>query len=319
MATNLLTKPEDLKQDVKFQGLIYGQPGIGKSTIALSAPNPVMIDAEKGIKRVEPHLRVPSLQAENYEEILALLNSDEIKPFDTIVFDTMGKVLELMEPYLIKLNPKNAMSSGALSLAGYKARKMEFNNLLKLIRRFNKSVLFVAHEKEEKNGEDKIIRPDVPGSSGADLIKDLDFVGYMEAKGTKRTISFFPTEKYYAKNSLQLDEVIEVPDTKNGNTFISEKIVKMTQEKLSKQADLIKEYNGTLAEAEEFISKSDDPNAVIEHLTIMNDIWDAKKRAFILLKQRARELDYEYKNKKFIKIEDRKEDETSISDTNPAE
>ncbi len=61
---------------------------------------------KKGIKRVEPHLRVPSLQAENYEEILTLLNSAEIKPFDTIVFDTMGKVLELMEPYLIKLNPK---------------------------------------------------------------------------------------------------------------------------------------------------------------------------------------------------------------------
>ena len=97
--------------------------------------------------------------------------------------------------------------------------KMEFNNLLKLIRRLNKSVLFIAHEKEEKNGEDKIIRPDVPGSSGADLIKDLDFVGYMEAKGTKRTISFFPTEKYYAKNSLQLDEVIEVPDTKKRKYF----------------------------------------------------------------------------------------------------
>ncbi len=194
---------------------------------------------------------------------------------------------------------------------------MEFNNLLKLIRRLNKSVLFIAHEKEEKNGEDKIIRPDVPGSSGADLIKDLDFVGYMEAKGTKRTISFFPTEKYYAKNSLQLDEVIEVPDTKNGNTFISEKIVKMTQEKLSKQADLIKEYNDTLAIIEKFINNSDDPNQVINDLQNMNDIWDAKKRAFVLLKQRAKDLGYEYKNKEFVKIEDKKGNETSVSDTNP--
>ena len=35
---------------LNFKGLIYGQPGIGKSTIALSAPNPVMVDAEKGLK-----------------------------------------------------------------------------------------------------------------------------------------------------------------------------------------------------------------------------------------------------------------------------
>ncbi len=73
--------------------------------------------------------------------------------------------------------------------------KMEFNNLLKLIRRLNKSVLFIAHEKEEKNGEDKIIRPDVPGSSGADLIKDLDFVGYMEAKRNQTHNFIFSNRK----------------------------------------------------------------------------------------------------------------------------
>lgn len=302
--SSLLTKPEDLKPDVRFKGLIYGQPGIGKSTLALSAPNPVMIDAENGIKRVEPHLRVPSLQVQKYEEIIALLNSDEIKPFDTIVFDTMGKVLEIMEPYLISLNPKNATGSGALSLIGYKARKIEFNNLLKLISRLNKSVLFVAHEKEEKNGDEKIIRPDIPGSSGADLIKELDFVGYMEAKGIKRTISFFPTEKYYAKNSLQLDEVIEVPHTKNGNTFISEKIVKMTQEKLNKQAELIKEYNSTLESVETYLSGVENPNDAIEVFSDMKDVWDAKKRAFYLLKQKAKELGYVYKNKEFIKNEE---------------
>ena len=298
---SLLTKPEDLKQDVKFQGLIYGQPGIGKTTLAISAPNPVMVDAEKGLKRVEARLRVPSLQAESYEQILELLNSQEIAPFETIVFDTMGRVLELMEPYLIKKNPKNAQSNGALSLAGYKARKMEFNNLLKLIRRLNKSVLFVAHEKEEKAGEEKIVRPDVAGSSGADLIKDLDFVGYMEAKGTKRTISFFPTEKYYAKNALQLDEVIQVPDTKDGNTFISERIVGVTKEKLAAQAELTKRYNEELEKATKIIDNCKDPNKAIEQFESIENIWDIKKRIFKALKQKATELGFKYENKLFIK------------------
>lgn len=312
----LLTNPEDLKQDVKFQGLIYGQPGIGKSTLAISAPNPVMVDAEKGLKRVEARLRVPSLQAETYEQILELLNSQEIAPFETIVFDTMGRVLELMEPYLIKKNPKNAQSNGALSLAGYKARKIEFNNLLKLIRRLNKSVLFVAHEKEEKAGDEKIVRPDVAGSSGADLIKDLDFVGYMEAKGTKRTISFFPTEKYYAKNALQLDEVIQVPDTKDGNTFISERIVGVTKEKLKQQAELTKKYNAEIDKAVKIIDNMKDPNKAIEQFESMENIWDVKKRVFKLLKMKAADLGYKYENKEFIK--EVKENEKAVSDQNTA-
>lgn len=304
---SLLTKPEDLKQDVKFQGLIYGQPGIGKSTLAISAPNPVMVDAEKGLKRVEARLRVPSLQAETYEQILELLNSQEIAPFETIVFDTMGRVLELMEPYLIKKNPKNAQSNGALSLAGYKARKIEFNNLLKLIRRLNKSVLFVAHEKEEKSGDEKIVRPDVAGSSGADLIKDLDFVGYMEAKGTKRTISFFPTEKYYAKNALQLDEVIQVPDTKDGNTFISERIVGVTKEKLIAQAELTKRYNEELDKATKIIDNMKNPNQAMAQFENIENIWDVKKRIFKALKEKALQLGFEYRNREFIKSEAKNE------------
>jgi hypothetical protein len=311
----LLTQPEELKQDLKFQGLIYGQPGIGKSTLALSAPNPVMVDAEKGMKRVEARLRVPSLQVESYEQILELLKSPEIAPFETVVFDTMGRVLELMEPYLIKQNPKNAQSNGALSLGGYKARKIEFNNLLKLVRRLNKSILFVAHEKEEKTGEDKIVRPDVAGSSGAELIKDLDFVGYMEAKGTKRTISFFPTEKYYAKNSLQLDEVIEVPDTKDGNTFISERIVNMTKEKMERQAELITQYNEVLAKGEQIILNMQCPNEAIKQLGELNEVWDSKKRLFKSLKEEAKKLGYEYKNKAFIIVEQQNEEVIPNADT----
>lgn len=314
---SLLTKPEDLKQDLKFQGLIYGQPGIGKSTLAISAPNPVMVDAEKGLKRVEARLRAPSLQAESYEQILEFLNGDEIAPFETIVFDTMGRVLELMEPYLIKKNPKNAQSNGALSLAGYKARKIEFDNLLKLIRRLGKSVVFVAHEKEEKAGEEKIVRPDVAGTNGASLIKDLDFVGYMEAKGTKRTISFFPTEKYYAKNALQLDEVIQVPDTKDGNTFISERIVGVTKEKLKSQAELIKKYNEELSKAEKIIDNMNDPNKAIEQLENIEPIWDVKKRIFKSLKKQAEQLGFKYENKQFVKAEDIK-DEKDVSDKIPA-
>lgn len=291
---SLLTKPEDLKQNVKFKGLIYGQPGIGKSTLALSAPNPVVIDADNGMNRVEPHLRVPSLQVTSYDQILALLNSEELAPFDTIIFDTIGAVLEFMEPYLIKQNPKNAKSNGTLSLQGYGERKRTFNALVRTTNDKGKNILFVAHEKEEKDGENKVIRPDIPGSSGADIIKILDFVGYMEAKGAKRTISFAPTDRYYAKNALQLDEVLMIPDTKNGNTFISEKIVKMTKDRLTEQSKLREEYNRIIKEAQQTILNNKDLNDAVEALKTFAEIWDSKRQILHFLNGYAKENGWKY-------------------------
>lgn len=291
---SLLTKPEDLKQNVKFKGLIYGQPGIGKSTLALSAPNPVVVDADNGMSRVEPHLRVPSLQVSSYAQILELLNSDELAPFDTIVFDTIGAVLEFMEPYLIKQNPKNAKSNGTLSLQGYGERKRAFNALVRTTNDKGKNILFVAHEKEEKDGENKVIRPDIPGSSGADIIKILDFVGYMEAKGAKRTISFAPTDRYYAKNALQLDEVLLIPDTKNGNTFISEKIVKMTKDRLAEQAKLREQYNEVIKAAQSTIMNNKDLNDAVEALKAFEEIWDSKRQIWHFLNSYAKENGWEY-------------------------
>lgn len=291
---SLLTKPEDLKQNTKFKGLIYGQPGIGKSTLALSAPNPVVIDADNGMNRVEPHLRVPSLQVTSYAQVLELLNSDELAPFETIVFDTIGAVFEFMEPYLIKQNPKNVQRNGTLSLQGYGERKRTANALVRTANDKGKNILFVAHETEKKDNENTVIRPDIPGSSGADFIKTLDFVGYMEAKGTKRTISFAPTDRYYAKNSLQLDEVMLVPDTKSGNVFISEKIVKMTKDRLTEQAKLREHYNNIIKEAQQTISNNQNINDALEALKAFDEIWDSKRQIWHFLSSYAAENGWEY-------------------------
>lgn len=291
---SLLTKPEDLAQNLKFKGLIYGQPGIGKSTLALSAPNPVVIDADNGMNRVEPHLRVPSLQVSSYAQILELLESNELDIFDTIIFDTIGAVLEVMEPYLIKMNPKNAKNNGTLSLQGYGERKRTFNALVRIANEKGKNILFVAHEKEEKDGENKIIRPDIPGSSGADIIKILDFVGYMEAKGAKRTISFYPTERYYAKNSLQLDDVIMVPDTKGGNVFISEKIVKMTKDRLQQQSELREKYNDIIKAGQQAILSNKNPNDSVDVLKDFEVVWDSKLRLWNYLNEYAKDNGWAY-------------------------
>jgi hypothetical protein len=224
--------PNEINDTVVLAGIIYGQPGVGKSTLALSAPNPVLIDADKGMRRVEKRFQVPSLPLNDYKDILELFQSNELNPFDTIVFDTLGKLVDRMGEYLVQDNPKNGNGKCSLSMQGWGALKVEFQKLLKLARKPRTHLVFVAHEKEDKDGDSRIVRPDVAGSSGKDLVKDLDFMGYMEMRGAKRTISFTPTEKYYAKNALKLQPVIDVPDTAAGNTFIQKVIIERTIDRL---------------------------------------------------------------------------------------
>ena len=116
-----------------------------------------------------------------------------------------------MDKYIMKNNPKMKKADGTLSLQGYGVRKNMFINFVNQVTLMGKSVIFVAHEREEKNGEDKQIRPEIGGSSAGDLIKELDVVGYMEAIGKDRTISFDPCEKFYGKNTCNLPARIKIP------------------------------------------------------------------------------------------------------------
>lgn len=205
-----IRKPFELKVQSTIKALLYGQPGLGKSTLAVSAPSPLFLDFDNGVHRIHVLHQTDTLQIESWQDMLDVLNED-LSAYKTLVIDTAGKMLDFMGAYLIAKNPKLGKANGALSLQGYGERKAEFNAFLKRVSLMGKHLVFVAHDKEEKEGDNKIVRPEIGGSSGGDLIKELDLVGYMEAIGKKRTISFNPCEKYYGKNTCQLPALIEVP------------------------------------------------------------------------------------------------------------
>ena len=275
----LLTQPNELTTTQPISCMIYGQPGTGKTTLALSSDKPVLIDLDKGLHRVETRFRCPSLQVDNYKQILELLQSDEIKPFNTIVIDTLGKLIDRMGDYVALNNPKYKQADGTLAMKGWGAVKIQFQNLVKQIFNMNKSVIFVAHEKEDKDGDTRFVRPDVAGSSGKDIIKELDLMGYVEMRGNKRTVSFTPSEKFYAKNSLGLEPVIEIPDTINGNTFFVEKIVNAVEEKRKADAETLELYNSLKEMIDSKISAITDIqslNDTYAELKEMQVIWDSK-------------------------------------------
>ena len=68
----LIKKSNELTVKTTLSALIYGQPGMGKTTLALSAPNPVLFDYDGGIHRVNAAHRVPTVQLKYF---LSWINS----------------------------------------------------------------------------------------------------------------------------------------------------------------------------------------------------------------------------------------------------
>lgn len=318
----LIKNPNELDDTVKPAGLIYGQPGVGKTTLLLSGPNPVLIDADNGLRRVEKRFQVPSLPLTKYADFLALLDGSELDPFDTIVVDTLGRFLERMSDYLMDINPKLRQGDGSLTLKGYGSMRIEFQRVLRKVKDKNKYLFFGAHEKEEKEGDGRYLRPDSPGSAGKDLVKDLDFLGYMEMNANRRTISFNPTDKYYAKNSLGLSSVIEVPDPSVvGNIFMQKYIIDqyaLVRKKNDEQNAL---YEAQVAGGKQLIDQARTPDECLQALATINGtepFWDSQRQLKKHLNDRATSLGFVYdkaekKFKEKPKVEPKPEPEVAAA------
>lgn len=294
----LLKQPNEIKQTGYWAGLIYGEPGAGKSTLALSGPNPVCIDADGGMKRVQLRYRKTSLPMNTYQDFLDLLKTKELDDYQMIVIDTFGKLVDKVGDWVCIQDPKNRKKGGGLSQQGYGAIKNEVSRLIREVKSMNKYLLIVAHGREEKDGEVTKIRPDAVGSSGKDLIKDLDFMGYIEMNDQRRTISFSPTERFYAKNSLKLPAIIDIPDPDVvGNTFIQKFIIEQTELRSEEEAIENKKYDDLALTLKQTVSTVVDAltaNAALEIINGTPVIWDSQRVAKHALADRVKSLGLVY-------------------------
>lgn len=298
---SLFKKPSELEFVTTIKMLVYGQPGIGKSTMALSAPNPVLFDFDGGVQRVNVAFQCPTLQVKNWEEALQAL--EELKsgevPCSTIIIDTAGKMLDFMSDFIMRNDSKMRMRDGSLSLKGYGARKVMFVNFLREVAMMGKNIVFVAHEREDKDGETKIVRPEIGGSSAGDLMKELDLVGYVQAVGSDRTVYWTPQEKFYAKNTCNLPAWQKIPvivDEKGNVTQANDTLQKVFtyyEANVKKIEETRKRYNELLEEIEmaiENITDAKSANEFAKAIATTEIIWDSKVRARELFKGKVEQL-----------------------------
>ena len=290
-----ITKANEIKIPETVVGLIYGQPGVGKSSLALSMPNPLLIDTDNGIARVQAEHRCDTVQVESYQDVIDVLQED-LSDYESIVIDTFGNLVKFMLAYFAERDPKLLTKGGTYNIKIWGLVKSEFSNLTFKLKTMKKNLLFVAHQNESKDGETTYIRPKSQGSAIEDVIEMLDFMGYCEMLGKRRSISFSPCDRYYAKNSIKLDDYIQIPILEHNtpNTFMVDYIIKPSIERRkTEQLEHAKE-DKAIAEGRKLIGK--DPNATLEAFKKMELNPYAKG---VLFKELCASTDLKWNGEKF--------------------
>ncbi len=283
----MIRNPSEIQESKrKIRMLIAGYPGIGKSTLALSAPKPLHVDVDFGIERIEPQYRVPYIQPKSYDEILNDLVPANLSEFESIVFDTGGKLLTLMSQWAIKKNPKYGQSDGSLSLKGYGFVGREFIRLFDYcFYELDKNVIIVFHAIEDKDGDNTRLRIKVEGQTKNNVWEPMDLGGFVEMQGNNRTIGFSNCERYFAKGTRGIHGVWQIPELGPGrpNDFLTKLFSLYNKHADNEAAEAAKEkeaYEAAMSEGRRIISgisDADTANAAMPGIKAIKHALTSKK------------------------------------------
>lgn len=296
----MIRNPNDIQEGAKkIRMLIAGYPGIGKSTLALSAPNPLHIDVDFGIDRIEPRYRKPYIQPSSYEEILEDLVPENLTGFDTLVFDTGGKLISLMSLWAVKKDPKYGQRDGSLSLKGYGAVGKEFVRLMDYcFYELGKNIVIVFHATEEKDGDNTRLRIKVEGQTKNNVWEPMDLGGFVEMYGNDRTIGFSNCERYFAKGTRGISGIWRIPalTPDSANDFLT----KLFAEYNNKSAAEVKQneadqtaYETAMAEALSVIAgivDAETATAAIPKMAAIKHALTSKKESDVAFSAKIKEL-----------------------------
>lgn len=273
----MIRKPaEMINTENRFRVLIAGYPGIGKTTLGLSAPKPLLIDVDFGINRTMASVRKDYIQPESYDELLNDLKGD-LKDYETIVIDTGGKLLDLMKAYVIKNDIKNAKKDGTLSLQGYGAVGREFSRFMNYIYfELRKHCVIIFHAVEEKQDEETKLRILVEGSTKNTVWQNVELGGFIEMRGNKKTIGFDNCERYFAKSSFGIIGNYTIPELEGtqANDFLT-KLFEQANKNIQEESKVFEE------ERKQYQEIMDTLNPTIENMTIenVNEVMEIIKTA----------------------------------------
>lgn len=298
----MIVKPEAMDfSDKKFSMILYGSPGVGKTTLALSAPDPIIIDFDRGMSRVKAQHRKSAIFCDTYEEVLADIASPAIKDYQTIIIDTGGSFVTYLQDWAMRDNPTvNKQKNGSISLKGFGAVKGEFNHFTNYVKTtLNKHLIYIFHSVEQTDRDGNTQQRLMCEGAAKNIVwTPCDFGGYMQMIGTERFICFSPEQEYFAKGCHGISGRIRVPElgTADSNDFLTRLFEKAKSNVAAESeafAPVKAQYDAVMQEAKTIIDGVTDAasaTAAIASLKALNHALTSQKETSAMLKAKANSL-----------------------------
>jgi hypothetical protein len=260
------------------------------TTLALSAPKPLLLDFDGGVHRVNIGHQADTVPVKSWGEANEVL-SEDLSAYQTVVVDTIGKMMD----YIIL-----AVCKGKIpQIRDWSGINQEFAGFTRNISSLGKNVIYVAHRDVRKEGDDNVFIPALREKSYTSIVTELDLLGYVEAKGRERTITFDPTSRNDGKNTCNLPGLMNIPTVvdKDGNalpnTFFQTHVIDPYIANQQKKVQLKKDYGSVIEQLKENIILITDElsaNDFISRIDAFEHVGNSKAVASGLLSAKAREL-----------------------------
>lgn len=294
---SLIKKSNELTIPSTVKMMIYGQAGMGKSTLALSAPKPLLLDFDNGVKRVNmAHLEnVDIVQITQWQDVQQVLQED-LSCYQTIVVDTIGKMMDFIITYKCGTRQPQIRDWGGINA--------EFSWLARTLSSLNKNVVFVAHRDTRKEGDDTVFIPALREKSYNSIVTELDLLGYLEMRNEngsqKRTITFDPTSRNDGKNTCNLPGLMNVPNIvdRSGkptakNDFITTQVIRPYLNMLQVKKEEAAKYDRVISEIKEnieFITDARSANEFVSQIDKFEHVGSSKEMAAKMIRDKAKSL-----------------------------
>jgi phage nucleotide-binding protein len=187
---------------------IYGKGGVGKTTLATTAPKPIFIDSEDGTKGFRArNIDMPVIHVKTWQDVQEawemIKNNTE---YATVVIDPIDKFLDILVEQI--------RAGGQMNLRLWGEAKERMSRFVWAIKGSGKHCLFIAHEDKDKDDDQQLRKPLLKANLSDALVNLSDVVGHMRVDmHGERSVRVQPEPKVEAKDRFDaLGETIKSPN-----------------------------------------------------------------------------------------------------------